>query len=145
MTRTHRISVATASTVLALCALTACSSSSDEPTASSSKTSSSATPSSASASSPPASTSSTAAAAEPAVITIKEFKYSGTSSVKAGTKITVNNDDSEAHTVTADKGDAFDVKIDPGKSATFTAPDTAGSYAFHCTYHGNMTGTLKVT
>lgn len=79
------------------------------------------------------------------MIMIKDFKYSGPSSVKPGTKITVMNGDSEAHTVTADSSNGgFDVNVAPGKSATFTAPSSAGSYAFHCTFHSNMHGTLKV-
>ena len=80
-----------------------------------------------------------------AMITIKDFTFTGPSSVAPGTKVTVKNDDSEAHTVTADQGSAFDVKIDPGKTATFTAPATAGSYKFHCTFHSNMHGTLTVS
>lgn len=79
------------------------------------------------------------------VITIKSFKFSGASSVKAGETITVKNEDSEAHTVTADSGDAFDVKVLPGKTATFTAPSAPGSYAYHCTYHANMHGSLTVS
>ena len=78
------------------------------------------------------------------MIMIKDFKYSGPSSVKPGTKITVMNGDSEAHTVTADSKGGFDVNVAPGKSATFTAPSSAGSYKFHCTFHSNMHGTLKV-
>jgi plastocyanin len=54
------------------------------------------------------------------------------------------NEDSEAHTLTADGAGGFDVKIDPGASATFTAPAKPGSYPYHCTYHSNMHGTLAV-
>jgi plastocyanin len=36
------------------------------------------------------------------------------------------------------------VTIEPGKTATFTAPSAAGDYKFHCTIHANMTGTLTV-
>jgi plastocyanin len=46
--------------------------------------------------------------------------------------------------VTSDAAGAFDVKIDPGQSATFTAPAKAGSFPYHCSYHGNMHGTLTV-
>jgi plastocyanin len=46
--------------------------------------------------------------------------------------------------VTSDAAGAFDVKIDPGQSATFTAPAKAGSFPYHCSYHGNMHGVLVV-
>jgi plastocyanin len=58
--------------------------------------------------------------------------------------ITVLNKDEEAHTVTADSGDAFDDKATPGASTQFQAPTKPGSYPFHCTYHSNMHGVLVV-
>jgi plastocyanin len=127
---------------------TSCSSSGSPASGSSSKSSSSASmtmsmsPGQSMSSSPSVSSES---AAQRATITIKDFKYAVPSAVKPGAKVTVTNEDSQAHTVTADKGSAFDVKIDPGKSATFTAPGSAGSYAFHCTFHSNMHGILKVS
>ena len=57
--------------------------------------------------------------------------------------IGVENDDTTAHTVTADDG-SFDVRVDPGESGTFEVSEP-GSYAFHCTIHPNMTGTLVVS
>lgn len=107
--------------------------------------------SSAPSSSAPADTGSSASSASSApssgkvVITIKDFKFSGPSSVKAGATITVMNQDSEAHTVTADDSSGgFDVKVDGNGSATFTAPTKPGDYAYHCTYHSNMHATLTV-
>ncbi|MFI6012162.1 cupredoxin domain-containing protein [Streptomyces sp. NPDC051243] len=81
-----------------------------------------------------------------AVITMEGFEFSPANpQVRPGEKITVVNKDSEAHTVTATEGDAFDTgSIDGGKSGTFTAPSEAGEYAFVCTFHPNMTGTLVV-
>jgi plastocyanin len=79
-----------------------------------------------------------------ATVTIKDFAFDGPSSVAPGTEVTVMNEDSEAHTLTADGAGGFDVKIDPGASATFTAPAKPGSYPYHCTYHSNMHGTLAV-
>jgi plastocyanin len=32
----------------------------------------------------------------------------------------------------------------PGKKTVLTAPTTPGTYKYHCTYHGNMHGTLVV-
>jgi plastocyanin len=55
------------------------------------------------------------------------------------------NMDGEAHTVTADAGNAFDVQVTADGTGTFTAPPTPGRYAFHCIYHSNMHGVLVVT
>ena len=63
--------------------------------------------------------------------------------VKAGSTVTVRNDSSTEHTVTQDGG-GFNVTIEPGKTATFTAP-SAGTYKFHCNIHSFMHGTLTVT
>jgi plastocyanin len=84
------------------------------------------------------------AASSAVVIHISKFAYQTPASVSPGAKVTVMNMDGEAHTVTADTGSAFDIKIDPGASSTFTAPMKPGTYAFHCTYHGNMHGMLVV-
>lgn len=78
-------------------------------------------------------------------ITIKNFGYSVSGSAAKGSTVKVANNDAEAHTVTADTGKAFNVTIQPGKTATFTAPSAAGSYKFHCTYHSNMHGSLTVS
>jgi plastocyanin len=79
-----------------------------------------------------------------ATVTIENFAYSGPASVAPGAEVTVSNQDSEAHTLTADGAGGFDVKIAPGASATFRAPSKPGSYPYHCTYHSNMHGTLTV-
>jgi plastocyanin len=63
--------------------------------------------------------------------------------VKAGSRVTVKNDANVMHTVTDDNG-GFDVTINPGKTATFTAP-AAGAYPFHCKIHTTMKGALTVT
>ncbi len=94
-----------------------------------------------------AASSTTTLAAVPAssgTITIKNFAYQGPGTVAPGAKITVTNQDAEAHTVTADTGGAFNVTVPAGSSATFTAPTAPGSYAFHCNFHGNMHGSLVV-
>lgn len=79
-------------------------------------------------------------------ITTEDFAFSPADpEVGPGEKITVVNKDSAAHTVTATDGDAFDTgSIAGGESGTFTAPSEAGRYAFVCTFHPNMTGTLIV-
>jgi plastocyanin len=77
-------------------------------------------------------------------ITIQGNAFDTPTSVSPGAEITVKNEDGVDHTVTADTGAAFDVTIPAGESATFNAPDKAGSYAFHCTFHSGMHGTLAV-
>ena len=90
------------------------------------------------------SSSGSSAASSAVVIHISKFAYQTPASVSPGATVSVMNMDGEAHTVTADSGSAFDTKIDPGASATFTAPMKPGTYAFHCTYHSNMHGSLVV-
>ncbi|MBG6185579.1 plastocyanin [Arthrobacter sp. CAN_A214] len=76
-------------------------------------------------------------------ISIEDFVFSGPGTVNPGGEITVTNNDTEVHTVTADDG-SFDITVPGGQSATFTAPSSAGSYGFFCKFHGNMRGTLTV-
>ena len=104
-----------------------------------------ATPSSAAASSAAASTTgTTAGTSATVVITITNFAYQGPVSVSPGSTVTVKNEDSQAHTVTSDQAGLFDAVVPGGGNVVFTAPTTAGSYAYHCTYHSNMHGTLLV-
>jgi plastocyanin len=76
-------------------------------------------------------------------ITIANFTFSPTP-VKAGSTVTVTNNDTPTHTVTADDG-SFNVTIPAGKTATFTAPSKPGTYKFHCNIHHTMHGVLTVT
>ena len=78
-------------------------------------------------------------------IVIKDFKFTVPASVSPGATITVRNEDSVAHTVTATSGHAFDAKVGGSSSTTFSAPTHAGSYSFTCTYHPYMHATLTVT
>ena len=90
----------------------------------------------------PNSVATTAAAAQ---ITIDNFAFSPANLiVHPGQSVTVVNHDSVTHTLTA-AGGKFDTgDINPGKSATFTAPATAGSYPYVCSIHASMHGTLTV-
>ena len=80
-------------------------------------------------------------------IVIRNFMFSpATLSVSPGTVVTVHNEDSVTHTVTA-KADPklFGTgDIRPGQARTFKAPGKAGSYPYTCTIHQYMTGTLVV-
>jgi len=80
-----------------------------------------------------------------AQITIdSSFNYK-TTPVAAGSTVTVKNDSTTQHTVTEDTSGGFNVTIDGGKTATFTAPSKPGTYKFHCNIHSFMHGTLTVT
>jgi plastocyanin len=82
-------------------------------------------------------------AASSATLDISGFAF-GSVSVAPGGKVTVQNQDSATHTVTADEGGFDTGQIAGGSSATFTAPTTPGTYSFHCDIHPDMTGTLTV-
>lgn len=78
-------------------------------------------------------------------ITVKDFGYGAPITVSPGATVAVTNMDSARHTVTADEGSAFDVDVQGnGGTGTFTAPRQPGTYAYHCTFHPGMHGTLTV-
>jgi plastocyanin len=78
------------------------------------------------------------------MIMIQDFRFSTPKSVPAGSTVMVMNEDSEAHTVTADGSGGFDVTVPAGSTKTFTAPTKPGRYPYHCSFHSNMHGTLVV-
>ncbi|MBC3839967.1 hypothetical protein GXW82_06480 [Streptacidiphilus sp. 4-A2] len=93
------------------------------------------------------STASAASSAGAGRITIHNFAFSPAAlTVKPGEKVTVVNQDSTTHTLTATGAKAFDTgDISPGATTSFTAPGTAGSYPYICTIHQFMHGTLTVS
>ncbi|MGW2371110.1 MULTISPECIES: cupredoxin domain-containing protein [Kitasatospora] len=79
-------------------------------------------------------------------ITIKDFAYSPASlTVSPGQTVTVTNQDTDGHTLTAsDK--SFDTgTIAPGATASFTAPQQTGAHPYICDIHPFMHGTLIVS
>jgi plastocyanin len=116
-------------------ALVACGGSSSSPAASAAA--SAAAPSEAAPSEAPA-------AGGGDAVTIANFAFGPASlSVAAGTTGTWTNADTAAHTATADDGSFDSSSIAPG--ATFSqAFDTAGTFAYHCSIHPNMTATIEV-
>ena len=80
-----------------------------------------------------------------AAITIQDFAFAPADlSVAAGTTITITNNDSIIHTVTAEDR-SFDTGIiDPGASTTLTL-DTVGTFVYRCKPHPAMKGTITVT
>lgn len=84
-----------------------------------------------------------AASAADQPIAIEGFKFPATINVKAGDSVTWTNNDRAPHTVTADNG-SFDKQVAAsGGSATVTF-STAGTFAYHCNIHPNMTGAVVV-
>jgi plastocyanin len=78
-------------------------------------------------------------------IVISNMSYTVPPSVSPGQQLTIVNNDSANHTVTADENNLFDIRVSGGGgSASFTAPTTPGSYPFHCKYHANMHGVLTI-
>ena len=74
-------------------------------------------------------------------ITIANFAFDPSSLTLSGaTDVTVTNNDSAAHTFTADDG-SFDVQLDPGATETV---NIAASTDFHCSIHPQMTGSVTV-
>ena len=77
-------------------------------------------------------------------ITIEGFAFTDVPTAAPGADVSISNQDSAAHTVTAD-GDEFDSgNISGNGTGSITAPDEAGEYPFHCEIHPNMKGTLTV-
>jgi len=78
-------------------------------------------------------------------VTIRSLKYSqDTIQIKTGETVEWLNDDLTPHTVTSDSGEKFDSgSIDVGAtwSHTFTQP---GTFAYFCTFHREMKGSLVV-
>ena len=78
------------------------------------------------------------------VVVISGFKFgSPTVTVKVGDSVTWRNNDSTAHTATADDGGFDTGTIAAGDTAVVTF-DTAGTYAYHCKIHAQMTATVVV-
>lgn len=91
------------------------------------------------------SSSTPAPASSPVAVKIANFAFSPqTVTVTAGTVVKWTNTDSVAHTATASDNsfDSGNLNQNQSWSYTFTKP---GKYAYVCTYHSNMTGTVIVT
>lgn len=93
----------------------------------------------------PASTAATTTAATATnAATIKGFSFQPeVLKVKVGAKVTWTNDDTVAHTVTADTTSFASGNLQAGGSFsfTFTRP---GTYAYHCSIHPSMHGSVVV-
>lgn len=95
------------------------------------------------------STSTTAKTAAPVsaiTITIQNFAFHPANfAVTPGATITVKNEDTAPHTLTATNHSFTTGHINPGQTGTVKAPTTAGTYPYFCLIHNFMTGTLTVS
>jgi len=64
-------------------------------------------------------------------------------SASAGQTIMWTNTGTQAHTITADDNSFDSGSIDPGGTFSFS-PTAAGTFAYHCTPHPWMKGTITV-
>ncbi len=77
---------------------------------------------------------------------IQGFAFTpATITAKKGDQIVFTNNDGVSHTVTADDGTFASGQLGQGQSFTLdTSTVASGSYAFHCSNHPSMTGTVVV-
>jgi plastocyanin len=80
-----------------------------------------------------------------ASVKIMSFAFTPSSlSVHAGTRVTFTNQDAATHTVTSDGGLFGSGNLATGQSFSFTFM-SRGSFAYHCSIHPSMKGTVTVT
>lgn len=77
-----------------------------------------------------------------ATITISEMSFGDPVTIGVGETLEIVNDDTLPHTWTSTDG-LFDISLAVGESAEFTF-DEAGEYAFVCTIHPAMAGSITV-
>lgn len=78
-------------------------------------------------------------------VSISGYSFSPASlNVSTGTTVTWTNNDSVTHTVTSDTGAFSSGDLNPGQTFSYTF-NQAGSFAYHCSIHTYMHGTVTVT
>lgn len=78
-------------------------------------------------------------------VDIVDFEYAPVdATVSAGSEVTFTNADGTPHTATASDGSFNTDSIDSDAEGTITAPDEPGEYAYICSFHPFMKGTLIV-
>jgi plastocyanin len=78
-------------------------------------------------------------------VTISDFKFTPNPlTVQGGARVNVTNDDSTAHTVTADDGHSFDTGTLGQGSSKAISVAKPGTYPYHCSIHAFMHGKLIV-
>jgi plastocyanin len=135
-------------TLFALLALSACASSTGG-TAAPAATAPSAAPAASepAASAPAAGGGGCSTSTEAAAVTVQIANFAfdpPEATAKVGETIGWTNNDSTAHTATTDDGGCDTGDIAPNATAGLVF-DAAGTYAYHCKIHPNMTGTITIT
>jgi plastocyanin len=83
--------------------------------------------------------------AQDAAVSIKSFKFTPAELVvPLGATVQWTNDDDSPHTVTATDKSFRSPPLDTGDQFSFTFTK-AGSYAYFCSLHPQMTATIRVT
>ena len=84
------------------------------------------------------------AAPSPHIVHVKDFAFQpATLTISAGERVTFQNDDDEAHTVTATDKSFDSAGLDSGQSWTHTF-DKPGIYTYFCALHPYMKGKIVV-
>ncbi len=84
------------------------------------------------------------AATDAGTVVAKSIAYNPTEiTVKVGDTVTFKNQDSFAHTFTANDGQFDSNNVDGGGSFQYKTTE-AGTIEFHCKIHSNMKGTITV-
>jgi plastocyanin len=77
-------------------------------------------------------------------VKIKNMAFSPkTITIKAGSVVTWENNDTVLHTVTANNGEFTSENLESGETFSFTF-NTSGTYTYKCTLHSGMSGTIIV-
>jgi plastocyanin len=83
--------------------------------------------------------------AQVAPILLRDFSFFGLD-VKAGSKVLVQNEGQQPHSLTADDGRFDTGQVQPGRNVEFTVPSQPGTYRIKCVVHpSRMVGELRVT
>jgi plastocyanin len=76
-------------------------------------------------------------------VPIQNLAFTRNPTIAAGGTVTWVNQDGEAHNVVAQDGSSISPLIDPGQTYSRRF-DSAGTFAYQCTLHAGMTGTVTV-
>jgi plastocyanin len=78
-----------------------------------------------------------------ASVAMSNFAFTSNPTIAAGGSVTWTNQDPEAHNVVAQDGSFISPIVDPGGTYTRTFP-SVGTFAYLCSLHAGMTGTVTV-
>jgi plastocyanin len=134
-------------TLFALLALSACATASEGPVDTDNTAPTPAGASEPAASAPAAGGGGCTASSEAAAVSVQIANFAfdpPQATAKVGETIGWTNGDSTAHTATTDDGGCDTGNIAQNATAGLVF-DAAGTYAYHCKIHPNMTGTITIT